>query len=114
MTKMADGRTSDSAGLVMGARVPIILTSRADSADSRLASCAVAVAYANWQKEGRVKKPCIRSSRRPCYIATFLPFNRCIHSPLLYLNSFYRAIISSHLNRAFPNNLKLCVATFSA
>ena len=39
----------------MGARVPIILTSRADSAKSRLASCAVAVAYANCQT-GKVKK----------------------------------------------------------
>ena len=47
---------SDSAGLVMGAKVPIILTSRADSTESRLASCAVAVAYANWQKEGQLKK----------------------------------------------------------
>jgi len=33
---------ADSAGLVLGARVPIILTSRADSAKARLASCAVA------------------------------------------------------------------------
>ena len=32
---------ADSAGLVLGARVPIILTSRADSLRSRLASCAV-------------------------------------------------------------------------
>jgi phosphotransacetylase len=31
-----------SAGIVMGAQVPIILTSRADSADSRVASCAIA------------------------------------------------------------------------
>jgi phosphate acetyltransferase len=39
---------ADSAGLVLGARVPIILTSRADSVRSRIASCAVAmlVAYA--------------------------------------------------------------------
>ncbi len=37
---------ADSAGIVLGARVPIILTSRADSADARLASCAVAVAFA--------------------------------------------------------------------
>lgn len=37
---------ADSAGVVMGARVPIILTSRADSAEGRLASCAVAVAFA--------------------------------------------------------------------
>ncbi len=31
---------ADSAGLVLGARVPIILTSRADSVRSRIASCA--------------------------------------------------------------------------
>lgn len=39
---------ADSAGLVLGARVPIILTSRADSVRSRIASCGVAmlVAYA--------------------------------------------------------------------
>ena len=42
---------ADSAGLVVGARVPIILTSRADSAEARLASCAVAVAYAYWQRD---------------------------------------------------------------
>ncbi len=34
---------ADAAGIVLGARVPIILTSRADSIRSRLASCAVAV-----------------------------------------------------------------------
>jgi phosphate acetyltransferase len=34
---------ADSAGLVLGARVPIILTSRADSVRSRIASCAVAM-----------------------------------------------------------------------
>ena len=34
---------ADSAGLVLGARVPIILTSRADSVRSRIASCAVAL-----------------------------------------------------------------------
>jgi len=33
---------ADAAGIVLGARVPIILTSRADSATTRLASCAVA------------------------------------------------------------------------
>jgi phosphotransacetylase len=32
-----------SAGIVLGARVPIALTSRADSAESRMASCAIAV-----------------------------------------------------------------------
>jgi len=34
---------ADSAGLVLGARVPIILTSRADTVRPRIASCAVAV-----------------------------------------------------------------------
>jgi phosphate acetyltransferase len=38
---------ADSAGIVLGARVPIMLTSRADSVRSRMASCAVAVLYAN-------------------------------------------------------------------
>ncbi|HEX5788311.1 MAG TPA: bifunctional enoyl-CoA hydratase/phosphate acetyltransferase, partial [Woeseiaceae bacterium] len=33
---------ADSAGLVLGARVPIILTSRSDNVRSRIASCAVA------------------------------------------------------------------------
>ena len=33
---------ADAAGIVLGARVPIILTSRADSLITRLASCAVA------------------------------------------------------------------------
>ena len=33
---------ADAAGIVLGARVPVILTSRADSVPSRLASCAVA------------------------------------------------------------------------
>ena len=37
---------ADAAGIVLGARVPIILTSRADSLLTRLASCAVAVLLA--------------------------------------------------------------------
>ncbi|BCH28418.1 phosphate acetyltransferase [Mesorhizobium sp. L-8-10] len=37
---------ADAAGLVLGARVPIVLTSRADSVRTRLASCAVASLYA--------------------------------------------------------------------
>ncbi|CCM76085.1 phosphate acetyltransferase [Rhizobium mesoamericanum] len=38
---------ADAAGIVLGARVPIILTSRADSVRARLASCAVAVLLAD-------------------------------------------------------------------
>jgi len=44
---------ADSAGLVLGARVPIILTSRADSVRSRIASCGVAMLVAH----ARRKKP---------------------------------------------------------
>jgi phosphate acetyltransferase/phosphate butyryltransferase len=36
-----------SAGIVMGARVPIVLTSRSDSSESRIASCALAVLVAH-------------------------------------------------------------------
>jgi phosphate acetyltransferase len=38
---------ADGAGIVLGARVPIVLTSRADSARARMASCAVATLYAD-------------------------------------------------------------------
>jgi phosphotransacetylase len=38
---------ADSAGVVLGARVPIILTSRSDTVRSRIASCAVAVLAAH-------------------------------------------------------------------
>jgi phosphotransacetylase len=36
-----------AAGIVLGARVPIVLTSRADSIETRMASCAVAALYAH-------------------------------------------------------------------
>jgi phosphate acetyltransferase len=42
---------ADSAGLVLGARVPVILTSRADSVRSRMASCAAAVLYADARRK---------------------------------------------------------------
>ncbi len=42
---------ADSAGLVLGARVPIILTSRADSVRSRIASCAVAMQAAHARRK---------------------------------------------------------------
>ena len=38
---------ADSAGIVLGARVPIVLTSRADSLRGRMASCAISVLYAD-------------------------------------------------------------------
>jgi phosphate acetyltransferase len=42
---------ADAAGIVLGARVPIILTSRADSVRARMASCAVAVLYAHARRQ---------------------------------------------------------------
>ena len=46
---------ADAAGIVLGARVPIILTSRADSLIARFASCAVAALVAKAQRASAVK-----------------------------------------------------------
>jgi len=46
---------ADAAGIVLGARVPIILTSRADSVMSRLASCAVAALVAKVRRDSGTK-----------------------------------------------------------
>ena len=46
---------ADAAGIVLGARVPIILTSRADSVMTRLASCAVAAMVANARRTNAAK-----------------------------------------------------------
>jgi phosphotransacetylase/acyl dehydratase len=45
---------ADSAGIVLGARAPILLTSRADNVASRLASAALALLYVRW-REGAAK-----------------------------------------------------------
>jgi phosphotransacetylase len=47
---------ADSAGLVLGARVPVILTSRADSVRSRIASCAVAMLAAHARRQSLGKE----------------------------------------------------------
>ena len=44
---------ADAAGVVLGARVPIILTSRADSVRVRMASCGVAVLVAHARRRGQ-------------------------------------------------------------
>jgi phosphate acetyltransferase len=44
---------ADAAGIVLGARVPIVLTSRADSLMARRASCAVAVLLAQARLRGK-------------------------------------------------------------
>ena len=44
---------AEAAGLVVGAQVPVMLTSRADNDRARLASCALAALYDYWRREGR-------------------------------------------------------------
>ncbi|WP_328406941.1 MULTISPECIES: bifunctional enoyl-CoA hydratase/phosphate acetyltransferase [unclassified Roseovarius] len=46
---------AEGAGIVLGARVPVILTSRADSVRARLLSCALAVLLADARDKGQVK-----------------------------------------------------------
>ena len=46
---------ADAAGIVLGARVPIILTSRADSLTTRLASCGIAALVAQARREAASK-----------------------------------------------------------
>jgi phosphate acetyltransferase len=46
---------ADAAGIVLGARVPIVLTSRADSVRTRMASCAVAAIYAHRRRTDTAK-----------------------------------------------------------
>jgi phosphotransacetylase len=46
---------ADAAGVVLGARVPIILTSRADSVRTRMASCGVALLLAHARRSGTLE-----------------------------------------------------------
>ncbi len=46
---------ANAAGIMLGTRVPIILTSRADSIRTRLLSCAVAKAIAHARRQGKIK-----------------------------------------------------------
>jgi phosphate acetyltransferase len=55
------------AGIVLGARLPIILTSRADKPMARLASCAIALLLAHHKAAGRHKRRGPRSRSAPCY-----------------------------------------------
>ena len=48
---------ADAAGLVLGARVPIVLTSRADNLRARMASCAVPLLYARARTMSRGSLP---------------------------------------------------------
>ena len=52
-----------SAGIVLGARVPIVLTSRADPREARIASCAVALVVARRAARGTIaiQKPALEA-----------------------------------------------------
>lgn len=54
---------AEAAGLVVGARVPVILTSRADNERSRVASCALALLHAEWQRQQRLGSPASHAQR---------------------------------------------------
>lgn len=49
---------AELAGIVLGARIPIVLTSRADESNSRLASCALGILYAKYLKGKSCEKLC--------------------------------------------------------
>lgn len=49
---------ADAAGLVLGAKVPIMLTSRADDDRARLASSTLAVLYDHWRSTGAAASKC--------------------------------------------------------
>jgi phosphate butyryltransferase len=44
--------SAEGGGLIVGAKAPVMLTSRADDAQDRLASCALAILYAHWRRTG--------------------------------------------------------------
>ncbi|NBN64668.1 bifunctional enoyl-CoA hydratase/phosphate acetyltransferase [Microvirga tunisiensis] len=44
---------AEAAGLVIGAKVPVMLTSRSDDDRARLASCALALLYDHWLRTGK-------------------------------------------------------------
>ena len=48
---------AEGAGVVLGAKVPVLLTSRADDAASRMFSCVCAVLYEAWQRTGHSVVP---------------------------------------------------------
>jgi phosphate acetyltransferase len=90
---------ADTAGIVLGARVPIILTSRADSVRSRMASCAAAVSAGGRHRKSE-RTPCQScsrgqplqpvSSRQPCRDSSSPQptFNRAGHCvPIVVLSS---------------------------
>ncbi|MCK9202655.1 MAG: hypothetical protein WC830_06835 [Burkholderiales bacterium] len=44
-------------GVVAGVSIPIVLTSRADSAEARAVSCAIALLMANARRGRRIEQP---------------------------------------------------------
>ena len=75
---------ADAAGIVLGARVPIILTSRADHLRTRMASCAVAACSATvkWRSSRSRPEPCPRpsSSSMPAAQASSFSSSRSVQA----------------------------------
>ena len=66
---------ADAAGIVLGARVPIILSSRADPLRSRLASCAVAALYANVRRRtAPIAAACVNDPIPTALLAIRIPY----------------------------------------
>ena len=57
--ELAYAAGAEGAGVVIGARVPVMLTSRADDDKARLVSCAVAVLYEAWKRTGKSSVPAV-------------------------------------------------------
>ena len=72
---------ADGAGIVLGARVPVVLTSRADSPRARMASCAVAALYASARRQHAPRPRQRRSpSARGAAWTSRSPSTRCSRS----------------------------------
>ncbi|MEM6711222.1 MAG: bifunctional enoyl-CoA hydratase/phosphate acetyltransferase, partial [Pseudomonadota bacterium] len=56
---------AEAAGVLVGASVPVILTSRADDDKARLASCALAVLFGHWQRTGKPSVPGLFAEATP-------------------------------------------------
>ena len=53
-----------TAGIVLGARVPIVLTSRADTAETRIASCVIATLIAHHNRNHQTGNACSRAGHK--------------------------------------------------
>ena len=90
------------AGIVLGARVPVILTSRADSAETRLTSCAVACCCTMRRIQSRSHNtPTIRNRSRAPFPSGTAPFLRSFKpAPHMDASTSGLAVIQHTTNRS--------------